>query len=211
MRANIKAFTFAAGSSTFTVPAGPPPGGTCVVGPSLSVGSLVTVIETVPAGDTVSDITVAPSGQLVGSPNLAAGTIDVTIGSGVTEVTYTDKRTGFLEICKAGELRGNFTFYVDPGGLGPFVVPAGRCSPAIEVPAGSVMIYEPGTSMVGCATIPPGQQGPCNTQIPGPQTSTVTVTPGDVSSQTIAFVTNGPRGPAKASPSTTGADSHERQ
>jgi hypothetical protein len=183
-------FTFTAGSNTFTVPAGPAPGGTCAVGPSFPVGSVITVAETIPAGDIVSNITVAPPSQLVGTPNLAYGSVGVTIGSGVTEVTYVNKKTGFLEICKEGEVGGNLTFYVNPGGLGPFVVPAGRCSPAILVPAGPIVISEmptPGTTMVGCSTIPAGQQGPCNL---GAQTSTVTISPGDVSAQTIAFVTN---------------------
>jgi hypothetical protein len=186
-------FSFTVGGNTFTVPAGPTPGGTCVVGPSFPVGSNVTVAETIPAGDTVASITVAPPGQLVGTPNLAGGSVNITIGSGVTEVTYTDKRTGFLEICKNGEVGGNFTFSVNPGGLGPFVVPAGACSPAIEVAAGPVIINElptPGAIMVGCATIPASQQGSCN---PGAQTSTVTVVPGDVSTMTIAFVTNRPK------------------
>jgi hypothetical protein len=183
--------SFTAGSSPFTVLAGPAPGGTCVVSPGFfPVGSSVTVTEVIPAGDTVSDITVAPSGRLVGTPNLAGGTVNVTIGSGVTEVTYTDKKSGFLEICKNGHVKGSFTFTVNPGHLGPFVVPAGGCSPAIEVPAGQVTITEApssGTSMTGCSTIPASQQGPCN---PGALTSTVTVAPGDVSTQTIAFITN---------------------
>jgi hypothetical protein len=183
--------TFTAGSSPFTVPAGPAPGGTCVVSPGFfPVGSSVTVTETIPAGDTVSDITVAPAGRLVGTPNLAAGTVNVTIGSGVTEVTFTDKKSGFLEICKSGHVKGSFTFTVNPGHLGPFVVPAGGCSPAIEVPAGQVTITEAashGTVMTGCSTIPASQQGPCN---PGALTSTVTVPAGDVSTQTIAFITN---------------------
>jgi hypothetical protein len=71
--------------------------------------------------------------------------------------TFTDKRTGFLEICKRGEVTENFTFSVNPGGLGPFVVPAGACSPPIEVVAGSVLINElptTGTAMVGCDTFP---------------------------------------------------------
>ena len=187
-------FTFTAGSSTVTVPAGPAPGGTCAVGPSVPIGSTVTVAETIPAGDTVSSITVEPPGQIVGTPNLAGGRVNVTIGVGVTEVTFTDKRTGFLEICKTGRLAGSFTFTVNPGGLGPFVVPAGACSPAIEVAAGQVVITElptPGTAMIGCHTIPTNQQGPCNL---GAQTSTVTVVPGNVSTMTIAFVTNR-RGP----------------
>jgi uncharacterized repeat protein (TIGR01451 family) len=82
-------FTFAAGSSTITVLAGPAPGGTCVDGPSLPVGSNVTVTETIPAGDAVSSITVAPSTQLV-STNLVTGTANVTIGGDGTVVTYTN-------------------------------------------------------------------------------------------------------------------------
>jgi hypothetical protein len=183
-------FTFTAGASTFTVPSGPGPGGTCVVGPKFPVGTHVTVAETVPTGFTVSSIAVAPPAQVVGAPNIAGGNVNVTIGNGVTEVTFTDKRTGFLEICKTGDVQGNFSFTVNPGGLGPFVVPAGACSPAIEVAAGSILINEipsAGASMVGCSTIPPAQQGPCN---PAAQTSTVTVVPGDVSTMTIAFITN---------------------
>jgi hypothetical protein len=183
-------FTFTAGSSTFTVPAGPLPGGTCVIGPSFSAGSTVTLAETIPAGDTVSSIIVAPAAQLVGTPNLAGGSVNVMIGSGVTEVTFTDKRTGFLELCKTGRVTGTFTFTVNPGGLGPFVVPAGACSPAIEVTAGSVVINElpiTGTSMSACNSIPTGQQGPCNL---GTQTSMVAVAAGSIADMTIAFITN---------------------
>jgi hypothetical protein len=161
-----------------------------VVGPGFPAGAIVTVAETIPAGHLVSSIHVAPASQLVGVPNLLAGSVDVTIGSGVTEVTFTDTRTGFVEICKRGDVRGDFTFVVNPGGLGPFTVPTGACSPAIEVAAGSVMIHErrrPGTSMVGCATTPASRQGGCNL---GARISTVTVVPGDISTQTIAYITN---------------------
>jgi uncharacterized repeat protein (TIGR01451 family) len=184
-------FNFTVSTNTshavLSVPAGPAPGGTCMIGPSYPVGTQVGVTETpIPAGDTVSSITVAPLGQVVHT-SLAAGSVSVIIGSGVTEVTYTDQRTGFLEICKRGDVTGNFTFTVSPSGLGPFVVPAGACSPAIEVAAGPIIINEqtPGAIIVGCATIPAAQQGPCTAS-----TSTVNVVPGDVSTMTIAFVTN---------------------
>jgi hypothetical protein len=183
-------FTFTAGSSKFAVPAGPAPGGTCMIGPTFPVGSNVTVDEDVPPGYSVSSITVAPPKQLVGTPNLAAGSVNVIIGSGVTVVTFTDKLTGFLEICKRGDVTGNSIFTVGPGGLGPFVVPAGACSPPIEVIAGSVVITEQPTTayaMVSCTTLPAGQQGFCDTKA---QTSTVTVAAGDVSTETIAFITN---------------------
>ena len=183
-------FNFAIGASKLSVPAGPAPGGTCMIGPTFPVGSQVTVDEAVPMGHTVSSITVAPPKQMVGMPNLAAGSVNVIIGSGVTVVTFVDKLTGFLEICKRGDVTGNFSFTVSPGGLGPFVVPAGACTPPIEVVSGSVIVSElpvAGSVMVGCATFPAGQQGLCD---PKAQTSTVTVAAGDVSTETIAFITN---------------------
>jgi uncharacterized repeat protein (TIGR01451 family) len=161
-----------------------------VVGPSFPVGTHVTVAETIPPGILVSSIAVAPSGRLDGPPNLAGGSANITIGTGVTEVTIINKHTGFLEICKTGEVQGNFSFSVNPGGLGPFAVPAGACSPAIEVAAGDVTIHElpsAGSAMSGCTTIPPTQQGTCNL---GAQISTVTVAPGDISTMTIAFIAN---------------------
>jgi uncharacterized repeat protein (TIGR01451 family) len=182
-------FTFSVGASTVTVPAGPAPGGTCVLGPSVPVGSTVTVSETM-AGSTVTSIAVAPTSRLVGTPNLAGGSVNVAIGSGMTDVTFTNQKLGFLEICKSGDVAGSFTFTVNPGGLGPFAVPAGACSPAIQVNAGQVVIQEAptsGISMTGCATVPASQQGACNL---GAGTSTVTVASGDVSSATVALITN---------------------
>ena len=57
--------------------------------------------------------------------------------------------------------------------------------------AGQVVIHEltAGADIVTCSTMPANQQGPCNTP-PGSQTSVVTVVPGDISTMTIAFVTN---------------------
>ena len=140
---------------------------------------------------------VAPPSRLVGTPNLAGGSATMTIGAGITEVTFTNRRpTGFLEICKKvipGQLpggTGSFTFSVNPGNLGPFVVRRGSCSPAIEVAAGMVTIKEvasPGTQMVGCSTIPTTKQVACNLAA---RISTVNVAPGDVSTQTIAIFTN---------------------
>ena len=82
-------FAFTVGSTAITVPAGAAPAGTCVDGPSLPVGTAVIVTETIPAGDAVSSITAAPPAQLV-NVNLATGTANVTVGSGVTAVTYTN-------------------------------------------------------------------------------------------------------------------------
>jgi hypothetical protein len=189
-------FTFTAalanGVGVVKVPAGPAPGGFCVIGPNVPVGTNVTVTEEIPAGHVVSGIDVAPPDRQVGKPDLATGSVTIVVGTGLTEVTFTDKRTGFVEICKIdkGWATGTHRFTVNPGGLGPFAVPAGACSPAIEVAAGPVTIREMlsgGTIIVGSATIPADRQGPWTNE-----TSMVTVVPGDVSTTTIATVTNGP-------------------
>src|SRR4029077_17448935 len=77
-----------ASHGVLTVPAGPAPGGTCMVGPGYPIGTQVGVTESVPTGDTVSSITVAPPSQLVNT-NLPGGSVTVAIGSGVTEATFT--------------------------------------------------------------------------------------------------------------------------
>jgi hypothetical protein len=188
-------FSFTANGTTFQVPAGPAPGGTCVVvtpNPGFAVGTTVNIVETpIPAGVAVSSIAVAVAspGNVV-STTLATGTASVVLGPGVTEVTFTDYRTtGFLEICKTGVTGGSFM--VTPGNLGPFAVPVGACSPAIQVTAGRVDITETpntaNTNIDGCTTIPAGRVLACP---PGGLTAAVTVVPGDIPSQTIVTVNN---------------------
>lgn len=189
------AFTFQAGSaSPFTVRAGAGPGGACRIGPGFAEGATVTVTESLSGGTTVTGIAVAPPARLVGTPDLTGGSVQVQIGTGVTEVTFTNRRpTGFLEICKTHtpqHLTRTYSFTVNPGNLGPFEVISGTCSPAIEVRAGVVTIKEaasPNSSLVSCSTIPAANQGACNIAA---RTSTVTVAQGDVSTQTIAFIKN---------------------
>jgi len=175
-----------------------------MLGPSFSIGATVTIAETIPAGDIVTNIDVAPPSRIVpGSLNLGTGMVKVQIGAGVTEVTYTNQRMGFVEICKRGHATGNFSFTINPGNLGPFVVPAGACSPSIPVAAGTVTIHElpsSGFAMTGGSTIPPLHQGPCD---PANQTSTVTVSPGDVSAETIVVISNGPKIPPPNDSGTT--------
>src|SRR5215213_6341127 len=173
----------------FTVPAGPAPGGFCVIGPTFPVGSIVTVTETLTNGNQLVAIKVDPPIRFV---SLSGSTVHVLIGSGVTEVTFTNERTGYLQVCKQTKPAGgtgNYQFYVN--GQGPYTVPAGACSPAIKVPAGPVNIAEvqgPGVHLVDCKTLPDASlKLSCNT---GAGTSTVNVKPGDVSNQTVAIMVN---------------------
>jgi hypothetical protein len=86
-------FTTSATSGSTTVPAGPAPGGNCVVvGTSFFQNSTITITQQIPTGDTVTGIDVAPSNRQVGSANLTNGTVTIKIGSGVTDVTYTDAK-----------------------------------------------------------------------------------------------------------------------
>jgi hypothetical protein len=94
-------FTFTATDGTTqhrdTVNAGPPPGGNCVIDGTWPVNDPVTVTETpIPPGVSVSNITVEPPDR-GGPPNLSGGYVTVTIGSGFTEVDFTD--TGLAGSC----------------------------------------------------------------------------------------------------------------
>ncbi|MEQ1753717.1 MAG: hypothetical protein ABL973_06260 [Micropepsaceae bacterium] len=188
-------FNFTAGGKSFSVPAGPKPGGYCVVAGTFAEGTDVPVDELDQPGFGVSDLTVNPPDRVVVPPNLTDGTVTVNIGSGVTEVTYTNvSTTGYLEVCKTGDVKGDFKFEVS--GYGTVVVPAGACSPALAVTAGKVKITEgpnPSAQMVdkGCYTLPANRQLDCDAPN---QTSVVTVVPGDISTMTIAYITNRPKG-----------------
>ena len=187
-------------SGTETLLAGPAPGGYCKHGDPLPIGTTMVIKETpIPAGLSVSNITVTPASQLV-SMNLSAGTVTVKVGPGVTEVTYVDHslKGGYLEICKKGlaaaaPMTGNFAFTIQ-GVMGTVVVPVGYCSPPIEVPAGPVTITEttmPGIQLASCTSFP-ASSGPC--QVTGPWTVKVNVAPGGISTQTIVTITNKPAG-----------------
>jgi hypothetical protein len=133
-------FTIRAGTASYQVPAGPAAeGGFCVLDGTFPVGTQVTVQETIPTGIQVQAIAVAPANR-GGTPNLANGTVVVTIGTGFTEVTYTNREfvppppvTGQLKICKiAGPgiaVGTNFTITAaGPSGTQTYTVPAGPAS-----------------------------------------------------------------------------------
>lgn len=169
-----------------TVPAGPGPGGWCKVAGTYATGSHVMVIESA-LGYVVPRIDIEP--PAAGKSDTANKQADLQLGPGVTEVTFINElHTGYLEICKTGDVTGTYTFSVDGGGN--VSVPAGACSPALQVTAGAVNITETtaGAVVANCYTLPASRQGACNK--PG-RVSTVTVVPGDISTQTIAYIENG--------------------
>jgi hypothetical protein len=201
------------GNSTFSVQAGPAPGGYCTVAGLYGQGSDVTVTESIPSGDSVSRIGVTPPGAQVGSVNLGTGTVEVSPGQGVTETTYTNvnhaaqKASGYLEICKQAVVSDPWFSQVNPSQNFQFTigaqningiqtpsqtvnVPGGGCSAPIQVLAGAATVTENVTqpwNMTGCSLAGGGTLTACNL---ASRSATVTVPYGDVSSEAVLTITN---------------------
>ncbi|HLX51314.1 MAG TPA: ice-binding family protein [Streptosporangiaceae bacterium] len=80
---------FTVNRHAITVPAGPAPGGYCVLAGRFLLGTQVTITEQIPAAEHVSAITASPAKRLV-SADLTTGTAVVDAGKGFTDVTFTD-------------------------------------------------------------------------------------------------------------------------
>ncbi len=177
------------GIETVIVKAGPAPGGYCwPLLREVENGATALITEVSPPGYTITDIIVEPAVRKVADED---GGVRITAGPGVTEVTFVnERRYGFLEICKTGGAPGDYTFAIGGLDIEPITVPSGACSPAIEVPAGDLTIVEttPGAQMTdNCRTIPANRQQECRVEN---NASIVSIVPGDISTQTIAFIDN---------------------
>jgi hypothetical protein len=155
---------FTVGGTSLSVPAG-----YCSVVGLFPVGTQLTAVETIPSGNQVTSITVAPADRLNTAPNLATGTVGFTIGTGVTEVGFTNATAttaelGLLKVCKiagAGVTVGaNFSFSVAGSS---FTVPAGYCVPYAMYPVGTPVTIKEVLSSTTVATaisaLPANRQG----------------------------------------------------
>jgi hypothetical protein len=167
-------FNFVVAGSSVTIPAG-----SCVTAAtSFPVGASITVAETPSVGTTVSAINVLPAGRQ-GTVNLSGGTVTATIGTGVTEVDFTNSAGGFglLKVCKiagTGVASGaNFNFVMSGA---TFSVPAGFCVKQGLLLVGTVVtineLFSPGTVASAISVLPASQQGVVD--LPG-QTVTATI------------------------------------
>jgi streptogramin lyase len=132
-------FVITANGASYTVPAGPASqGGFCIVDGTFPIGTQVTVQEAPPFPYGVLGISVNPPGRSAGAPVVSNGNgqATVTIGSGFTEVTFTNigsTPSAQLKVCKiagSGVAVGtNFGFSVlsatAPGSIQIVTVPAG--------------------------------------------------------------------------------------
>lgn len=176
--------------------------GSCSGEISVPVG-MQTITETPAPWYTVGSITELPGQSYLTSTDLSSGTATVSVapGDNVEEVTYTnDPVTGYLEVCKQATqgsgLTGTFSF--DVTGADGFTtstdVPVGACSPAIEVPAGSVTVAEAGSNLY-VTGITAAINGTTDALVGGPDLTTgtadVTISPSaDASTQTDLTYTN---------------------
>jgi hypothetical protein len=186
------------GSFTYTWSGGSVsvPVGSCSPLQSAPAGSL-TITETARAGFEVSGISASPAANLT-SKDLTAGkaTLNLTAGDQSTQtiVTYTNRvqpaptPTGFLEVCKdAGAgVSGSFTFSVNGGAA--FSVPAGSCSPLMQVAAGTATVTEAAASGYAIDHVYT-QPADRFVGLTG-NTATVKVVAGDASSQTVVHFVN---------------------
>ena len=155
-------FNFTVAGANLAVPAG-----SCVLGANFPVGTSVTVTEAPATGTVLSAITVSPADRL-GVLNLAARTVTATVGSGVTDVSFTNSagpvELGLLKVCKiagAGVVTGtNFSF--SAGGT-TLTVPAGYCVRQGMSPVGTVVsiteLPSPGTAVSSISALPVDRQG----------------------------------------------------
>ena len=184
--------TFTVGNRHITVPAGPAPGGYCVLVPgAFTQGDQATVTEQIPNTMSVTAIKVTTAGRLV-SRNVPHGSVTVSLGSGITETTFTDAvvtGTGYAEICNsaAAGTTGNYGFIYDGQTI---TVPVGACSSSVKVHAGALTIQEKPkahSTLGACKASPAGRFLPCyqNTR-----TEVVAIVPGNVSTETIAKFLN---------------------
>jgi hypothetical protein len=134
---NGTVYTFTVGGQTVQAVAEPWPGSCVLVPTPFPGGTVLNIHENAVPGTAVSAIGVTDNRAVPGSTNLAGGNVSVTLGSGETDVTYTNvpAAPGLLKVCKnagTGVTVGQmFTFTV--GGQ-TVTVPAGFCAIAGSFP-----------------------------------------------------------------------------
>ncbi len=167
--------SFTAGTIAVSVPAGSPPGGTCAVAGWFPVATNLVISETVPFGTEVSSITVAPGDRLVGSPNPAGGSVVVRVGSGATEVTFTNRVPTPSPSTTTTTVPGG-------GGASTTTVPGGGGgTTTTTLPGGgggTTTTTLPGGGAETTTTTVPGGGGASTTTVPGGGGASTTTVPG---------------------------------
>jgi hypothetical protein len=197
-------FTFKVNGTTYKVLAG-----YCTLTGQYSLNTNVTVQETILSGYFVSKIEVRPSNRQV-SQDKSIGKVVVKIGTGVTEVLYTNTNgtpptptktpngsptataspKGRLQICKeasGSDVSGNFTFRFETRSRS---IPVGSCSLLISVNAGTLVVKEDARSGYAVSNIYTIPADRLISKSLSNRTATVRIVEGTSSSQTIVVFVN---------------------
>ena len=204
-------FTITVNGTPYNVPAGDD-NGLCVLAGQFPLNTNVTIQETIPAGVIVARIEVKPDSRTV-SKNVTLGTVVVKIGTGVTEVIFTNRTpgiptatprptrtpgaptatpaiTGRVQICKEADgpgVTGNFTFTFAGKTR---TIPVGTCTSLIVVPVGPLTITEQAKAGYVVSDI---DTFPANRLLSvdlANRRATVTIVQGNASTQTIVIFRN---------------------
>jgi hypothetical protein len=153
-------FSFNVGGTPIVVAAG-----SCVSAATFPVGTSIVVAEIPSMGATVSAIGVLPADRQ-GAVDLSGGSVTVNIGTGLTEVDFTNTAggVGLLKVCKiAGSGVAPGTRFSFAMGGASFVVPAGYCVQNGLFPMGTVVTIteqsSAATVVSAISVLPAGQQG----------------------------------------------------
>jgi hypothetical protein len=170
---------------TVMIPAGPEPGGYCQVLGVYPTGTRVGLYEYLPKGYSVVSISTNPGSAEV-SQNLSEPSVQLVLPPGFTEVTIRQTGTGWIEICKDGGRRGqNYEFsFIGMNGQQTASVLAGACTPAIQVPAGNLVVNELNAQgqMIGGDTLPADRLVSADA---GRSQMTVKIKVGEIQNQTL--------------------------
>ena len=184
-------FSFSVAGQALTIPAGPAPGGFCRAAGYFPAGTAVTVSEHASPGTEVSSITVAPSGRVSGHPDLAARTVTATVGTGITEVSFTNRSVQPATTTTTVSGPGPTTTTTAPGPGPTTTTPV----PSTVPQATTTTVPGPGSITT---TTAPGAGPTTTTPAPGPGPTTTTPVPSTVP-QATTTTTPGP-GPTTTTP-----------
>lgn len=124
-------YQFTAGTASVTAVAEPAPGGCVLVPTPFPGGTVISIQEGIVSGTAVSAIDVSDNRAVPGSVDLANRKVSVVLGSGETDVTYTNKiaSPGLLKVCKnAGPGVSSGQMFAFTIGSQTLSVPAGFCN-----------------------------------------------------------------------------------
>jgi hypothetical protein len=187
------------GGPAFSVAAGTVAAPVCGPVQKFKLGTVVSIAELATADTHVSGITVSDGRGT--NVNPAAGTVDATIGAGVTIVTYTNQvnpitQIGYIEVCKSSFfdefVSGSFNFtIVDAKGvvINQSVL-VGQCTGPLPVAVGNATVTEAASFPTYVDEIDAFPSGRIVSQNLSNRTVTVTVVQGDSSTETAVNFDN---------------------